>query len=116
MKSCNRWADHVVFLHVITPESSVDDSTLTTLPLIPRSARERVHVLLRSMSHPVSLAQINTLGKVFVDRITPNSQEAGAIEIATRRQFTCKRWHEERYCRITSSKFGEIFKCKTSTT
>lgn len=52
---------------------------------------------------------------MFADYITPSIQEADAIERATVRQFSCKRWHEERYCRITSSKFGEICKCKKPT-
>ena len=47
-----------------------------------------------------------------MDYITLSSQEADAIERATRRQFACKRWHEERYFRITSSKFGEV--CKSN--
>ena len=102
------------FLHVITPASSV---VSTTLPLIPRSVRERVLVCMRSMDHPLSLVQIYALEEMFVDRITPDTQQAESIEKATRKQFLCKRWHEERYCRITASKFGEICKsrCLTNT-
>ena len=97
------------FLHVISPASSV---VSTTLPLTPRSIRERILVCMRSMDHPLSLAQICALQEMFVDRLTPDCQQADSIEKATRRQFSCKRWHEERYCRITSSKFGEICKSR----
>ena len=102
------------FLHVITLASSSSALSPTNLPLVPRSTRERVLVRMRAMDHPLSQMQIHTLGEAFVDGITPSSQEAKAIEEATRRQFACKRWHEERYCRITSSKFGEICKSRSS--
>ena len=96
------------FLHVIHAPSPVS----TPLPLIPRSVRERVLVCMRSMEHPLSLRQIFALEEMFVDRITPDQQQARSIEMATRRQFASKRWYEERYCRLTSSKFGEICKSK----
>lgn len=92
------------FLHVITPTASIVPST--TLPLIPRSVQERVLVCMRDFDHPLSLAQIYSLERMFIDRITPDSQQAANnIEKATQKQFLCKRWHEERHCRITA---GEI--------
>ena len=74
------------FLHVVTLSSSVHT---TTLPLIPRSVRERVLMYMRSMDHPLSLVQIYVLERMFIDRITPNSQQVtDNIEKATRRQFS----------------------------
>ena len=69
------------------------------------------------MDHPLSLVQIYALERMFIERVTPDSQQADNIEKATRKQFSCKRWHEERHCRITSSKFGEICKsrCQANT-
>ena len=50
-----------------------------------------------------------------MENITPSQIQAEAIEEATRRQFASKRWHEERFGRIISSKFGEICKCRQPT-
>lgn len=105
------------FLHVIPPASqsiavAASSSTLPTLPPIPRSVREKVHAQVRKAAHPITLEFLLSLGKQFVDHITPNTHEATLIEQATQRQYACKRWHEERFARLTSSKFGEICKCR----
>lgn len=52
-------------------------SSAVSLPLTPRSVRERVFVLSRSMEH---LSQIHNLGKKFVHLITPSIEEADKIE------------------------------------
>ena len=106
------------FLHVFFPLSSTTippTSTCTSLPPIPRSVREKALVRMKALEHPLSLNQISDLGEFFVKGITPTRVIADKIEEATRRQFACKRWHEERFARITSSKYGEICKCRQPT-
>ena len=102
------------FLHIIGPAPLAPLTPALLLP-IPRSAREKFLVNMRSMEHPLALPQIASLGVMFIDHITPSSEEAEDIAKTTRTQFVSKRWHEERYCRITSSKFGEICKSRTRT-
>ena len=92
--------------------SSSSSSSTSYLPLVPCSVKERVFVEMKAMDHPLSLMQIRHLGDRFVSLLTPSIQEAVAVEKITRRQYACKRWHAERFSRLTSSKFGEICKCK----
>nr|XP_042894644.1 uncharacterized protein LOC122268294 [Parasteatoda tepidariorum] len=37
------------------------------------------------------------------------------IELLTKEQSSCEHWHKHRQCRITASKFGEVFKRRTLT-
>ena len=48
----------------------------------------------------------------IVHMLTHSQVDIIAIEKAIRKQHTSKRWHEERYGRLTSSMFGEVIKCK----
>lgn len=75
------------------------------VPPTPRSVREKALVRMKALEHPLSFSD---LGEFFIKGITPTRVEADKIEEATRRQFACKRWHEERFAKITSSKYGEI--------
>ena len=68
--------------------------------------------MLQLKQQPVSLKALLECCQELVTMLTPSISEVGAIEKATRRQHECKRWHEERYGRITSSKFGDIIKCR----
>ena len=84
------------------------------LPLIPRSSQERIrHLLLTQLIQPISIRDILLYGEKLVEMLTPTPQDIVAIEQATRKQHDSKRWHEERYGRLTSSGFGEIIKCRT---
>ena len=103
------------FLHVlpeINQPALAPSTSVSSLPPIPRSVREKVLVEMKSSQHPLSLQQIRALGTTFVQNITPSQPQADAIEAVTRKQFGCKRWHEERFARLTASKFGEIAKCR----
>ena len=61
---------------------------------------------------PVSIGDILLHSEKLVEMLTPSPPDRAAIEEATRKQHDCKRWHEERYGRLTSSGFGEIIKCR----
>ncbi len=92
------------FLHVNSPSSqSPHVSTKSLLPPIPRSIKEKVLVKMRGLDHPLNINDISSLGEYYLRQITLTKQQIDAIERATQKQFACRRWHEERYCRITSS-------------
>ena len=106
----------IALLHIL----SVDNSSQSQDPLpsnqlllpIPRSSRERMRYSLQANPQPVSLKALLECCQEFVGMLTPSTSEAETIERATRIQSDCRRWHEERYGRITSSKFGELVKCR----
>ena len=105
------------FLHVL-PDSSIPSTSASTasLPPIPRSVQEKILAKMKSIEHPLSTQQISNLGSFFVDGITPNYPQAELVEKLTSTQYTSKRWHEERFARLTSSRFGEICKSRQPTT
>ena len=82
------------------------------LPLIPRSSQERIRHLLTQQIQPVSIRDTFLYGEKLVKMLTPSPPDIASIEQATRKQHDSKRWHEERYGRLTSSGFGEIIKCR----
>ena len=101
----------IALLHVLP---GVVTSQGPQLPLIPRSSQERIrHLLLTQLIQPVSVHDILLYGEKLVEMLTPSPHDIAAIEQATRKQHDSKRWHEERYGRLTSSGFGEIIKCRT---
>lgn len=103
------------FLHVL-PDDILVPSFSSSLPPTPRSSREKVLVKTRSMSHPASLQQIAELAMDFIGRISLAPTTVAALEEATAEQSQSKRWHEEHFGRITSSRFGEIIKCRQPST
>ena len=103
----------ISFVHVIKDPSipvTSASSVSTLLPPIPRSAIEKVKYQLRTASQPPSLHAVVEAGKELTRKITPDSEGIAAIEKATIGQRIRKRWHEERYGRLTSSHFGRICK------
>ena len=67
---------------------------------------------MKASEHPLGIQQVFSLGNVFIDHITPNNLQAKSIEEITCQQYISKRWHEERFARLTSSRFGEICKSR----
>ena len=56
------------------------------------------------------MSELSANGKDFLQRITLSKADIKQIEMTTRKQTLCARWHEERYCRMTSSVFGMLCK------
>ena len=100
------------FLHVLPSSSSSSSCTPSFLPPIPKSSREKVLVQMRSMDHPLSLQQIADLGENLVGRLRLDRESSSALAISTAQQHQSKRWHQDRFGRMTSSRFGEIIKCR----
>lgn len=46
--------------------------------------------------------------------LKPNDEQRKAVEKATRRQSSSKRWREERYLRLTASNFGRVILRKSN--
>jgi hypothetical protein len=84
------------------------------LPHIPRSAQFRVQTALKREPQPVSLAALHKHMMDFMKMIMYCQEDCQRIEVATRHQSKCVRWHEERHCRVTSSNFSSL--CKSITT
>ena len=105
-----------VLLHVLSVDNACQSQyplpSNQLLPPIPRSSRERMRYSLQANPQLVSLIALLECCQEFVGMLTPSTSKAETIERATRRQSDCRRWHEERYGRITSSKFGEVVKCR----
>ena len=104
------------FLHVL-PDPTISHSPLpeslnSLLPLIPKACIERVKHKLRNSIHPPNITFISQLIEELITQLTRNSKEIAAIERATVGQSVRKRWHEERYGRLTASNFGKIYKAK----
>lgn len=104
------------FLHLLcgpTDETTPADPDIT-LPLTPRSVQCRFKDGLLKMPLPPSFTALEELGKQFVVDITPGGEHRNNIEIKTRPQSYCARWHEERYCRLTASNFGAVVKRRSN--
>jgi len=56
---------------------------------------------------------LQTFGEDFIARITPTDEQQDLIEVKTRPQSHCIRWHEERFCRLTASNFGCVLQRKS---
>ena len=92
-------------------------TSMLQLPLlvtVPRSVQCRVRDKLFKMPLPPTYEVLQELGKEFIDAITPNSEQRTNIEKKTCTQAICARWHEERFCRLTASKFGAVIKHKSN--
>ncbi|SMN02463.1 phage-related exonuclease [uncultured Candidatus Thioglobus sp.] len=100
------------FVHVLHDPSAVSSSTPTTTPLppIPKSCVERVRYMLKSLPQPPSRKNILDLGQELISRLTVD--DLAAIEKATVGQSLRKRWHEERFGRLTASNFGRVCKVR----
>ena len=99
----------IAFLDVL-PENTYLVKYIDTLPPTPRSSQARVQAAIQKNEQPISLSELSANGKDFLQRITLSKADIKQIEMATRKQTLCARWHEERYCHITSSVFGMLCK------
>ena len=102
----------VALLHVLPLVESTSTACFQQLPLLPRSSQERIRHQFNQQVQPVSLRDIFQYGQMLVGMLTHSKMDITHIEKATQKQHKCKRWHEERYGRLTSSGFGDIIKCR----
>ena len=96
------------FLHLLSQPASQVDKPKYLLPLTPRSIQARVHHEDFQGSHPPTLETIQKLGEEFVTALKRTADEKTAIEEKTPLQGNAVRWHEERFCRLTASNFGNV--------
>ena len=88
-------------------------SSQAALPLLPPSVKARVTSTLLKSSLPPSWQFLQEVGDNFIAGITPTKEQQDLIEIKTRLQSKCIRWHEERFCRLTASNFGRVLQRKS---
>ena len=97
------------FVHLLNKPSDIDsESGKAILPLIPRSVKAKISNCILKTNLPPSLETIKEFGEKFIVDITPTNDQQQMIEKKTRLQADCTRWHEERYCRLTASNFGQV--------
>ena len=96
------------FLHLFSQSVLRVDKPKHLLPLTPRSIQARVCHKVFQSPLPPTLETIQKLGEEFVAAIKPTAEEKTAIEEKTRLQANAVRWHEERFCRLTASNFGNL--------
>ena len=96
------------FLHLLSQPASQVDKPKYLLPLTPRSIQARVHHEDFQGSLPPTLETIQKLGEEFVTALKRTADEKTAIEEKTPLQGNAVRWHEERFCRLTASNFGNV--------
>lgn len=101
------------FTHLLSKEEEANTSDSDALPLLPRSIQFRIRQEILELPLPPSLECIDEFGRKFVSGISLSDVQRRLIEKKTRLQANCVRWHEERYCRLTSSNFGRIVKRKS---
>ena len=77
--------DDIGLLHVLQ-DSELTSTPLGRLPLVPKSARERVRSMLAKQCQPVSIGDILLYSQKLVEFLIPASSEIVAIEVATRKQ------------------------------
>ena len=98
------------FIHVpsISNAQMPQMPTSQTLPPIPRSSIEKVKYMLKNQPQPPSVQTIVQHGQELCNKLT--IMDIAAIERATVGQSSRRRWHEERYGRLTASNFGKVCK------
>ena len=101
------------FLHLLTQAPSLPVMGDHRLPLIPRSVQARIRHEVLKTDLPPTCECIQSYGQQFIDGITPTEDQKENIEEKTRLQGACVRWHQERYCRLTASHFGQVFNRKS---
>ena len=100
------------FLHVIPDSSIPSQSIQSLLPPIPRSIIEKIKHHLMCEEKPSSLKSIQSHSVELICRLTHNPEVINKIERATVGQRIRKRWHGERYGRLTASNFGRVCKAR----
>ena len=101
------------FLHLLTQAPSLPVMGDHRLPLIPRSVQARIRHEVLKTDLPPTCECIQSYGQQFIDGITPTEDQKKNIEEKTRLQGACVRWHQEHYCRLTASHFGQVFNRKS---
>ena len=90
------------------------DSSITLLPLTPRSVRARVQAELCQTPLPPPPNVIVGFGETFLKGITPTVAQKELVETKTRKQAVSLRWHEEHFGRLTASNFGRVLLRKSA--
>ena len=91
------------------------NDTSSKLPMTPRSAQSRVSALIiKEVELPPTLQSVVSYRDKFLKLLQPDGEQRKAVEKATRRQSSCKRWREERYLRLTASNFGRVMLRKSN--
>ncbi len=100
------------FLHVLADSSlKLIKHYSSTFNATPKLHIENVKYQLKCEIQPLSLTCIHIHCNKLVQQLTCTSEEIHAIERATVGQRIRKRWHEERYGRLTASNFGRTCNC-----
>ena len=92
-----------------------NNDTSSKLPMTPRSAQSRIMAqIIKEVELPPTLQAVVSYSDNFLKLIKPNDEQRKAVEKATRRQSSSKRWREERYLRLTASNFGRVILRKSN--
>ena len=91
------------------------NDTSLKLPMTPRSAQSRVNAqIIKEVELPPTLQAVVSYSGNFLKLLQPDEEQRKAVEKATRRQSSSKRWREERYLRLTASNFGRVMLRKSN--
>ena len=101
--------EDISLLHLLPLPLPAQDFKLL-LPFLPPDVREVILNEVSSQPQPINYHCISEFAIKFLHALTYTPSEVKQIEVATRGQRLCKRWHEERQYRITASKFGRVIK------
>ena len=92
-----------------------NNDTSPKLPVTPRSAQSRIMAqIIKEAELPPTLQAVVSYSDNFLKLIKSNDEQRKAVEKATRRQSSSKRWREERYLRLTASNFGRVILHKSN--
>ena len=91
------------------------NDTASKLPMTPRSAQSRISAqIVKEVELPPTLQAVVSYRDKFLKLLQPDGEQRKAVEKATRRQSSSKRWREERYLRLTASNFGRVMLRKSN--
>ena len=91
------------------------NDTSSKLPMTPRSAQSRINAqIIKEVELPPTLEAVICYSDNFLKLLQPDEEQLKAVEKATRRQASSKRWREERYLRLTASNFGRVMLRKSN--
>ena len=83
------------------------NDTSSKLPMTPRSAQSRVNAqIIKEVELPPTIEAVVSYSGNFLKLLQPDKEQRKAVEKATIRQSSSKRWREECYLRLTASNFG----------
>ena len=91
------------------------NDTSSKLPMTPRSAQSRVNAqIIKDVELPPTLQAVISYSDNFLNLLQPDEEQRKAVEKATRRQSSSKRWRGEHFLRLTTSNFGRVMLCKSN--